>query len=66
MTELSWQKSTFSEGAGANCVYLAAAPTTGVIHLQESDTPETTLTTTPAALAALIRTLTRGSADLRR
>lgn len=57
MDQLTWQKSTFSDGAGANCVYVAATRTTGAIHLRESDAPETTLTTTPEALAALIRTL---------
>ncbi|MGW6056941.1 DUF397 domain-containing protein [Streptomyces sp. NPDC055189] len=57
MTDHTWQKSTFSEGAGANCVYVAANSDTRTIHLRESDAPETTLTTTPAALAALIRTL---------
>ncbi|MEU6676770.1 DUF397 domain-containing protein [Streptomyces sp. NPDC046925] len=57
MNELNWQKSTFSEGAGANCVNVAASHDTETIHLRESDAPETTLTTTPAALAALIRTL---------
>ncbi|MFP3988734.1 DUF397 domain-containing protein [Streptomyces sp. E11-3] len=53
MTELNWQKSTFSEGQGDNCVYVAA--TDGSIHLRESDTPNVTLTTTPSALAAFIR-----------
>ncbi|CAM5692967.1 hypothetical protein SALBM135S_00367 [Streptomyces alboniger] len=57
MTELAWQKSSFSEGAGANCVYVATSPT-GQIHLQESDAPDTTLTTHPAAFAALIHALT--------
>ncbi|MGH4033281.1 DUF397 domain-containing protein [Actinomycetota bacterium Odt1-20B] len=57
MTELTWQKSSFSEGGGANCVYVAANPDTDTIHLRESDTPNTILTTTPEALAALIRTL---------
>lgn len=58
MTELVWQKSTFSEGGGDNCVYVAATrDTTKTIHLRESDTPDTTLTTTPEALAALILTL---------
>ncbi|MCX4907800.1 DUF397 domain-containing protein [Streptomyces sp. NBC_00878] len=57
MTELTWQKSSFSDGAGDNCLYVAATPT-GTIHLRESDTPTVSLTTTPATLAALIRTLT--------
>lgn len=59
MTELVWQKSTFSEGGGDNCVYVAADHNTQTIRLRESDTPQTTLTTTPETLAALIRTLTR-------
>lgn len=56
MTDLNWQKSTFSEAGGTNCVYVATTPD-GAIRLRESDAPETTLTTTPEALAALIRTL---------
>ncbi|MPY52276.1 DUF397 domain-containing protein, partial [Streptomyces acidicola] len=43
MTELTWQKSSFSEAGGANCLYVAAAPT-GPVHLRESDHPDTTLT----------------------
>ncbi|MEV0257946.1 DUF397 domain-containing protein [Streptomyces sp. NPDC050732] len=57
MNALDWQKSSFSEGAGANCVYVATSPT-GQIHLQESDAPTNTLTTHPAAFAALVHTLT--------
>lgn len=45
-TELRWQKSSFSGGAEGNeCVEVAATP--GMIHLRESDTPTTHLTTTP-------------------
>ncbi|GAA2624897.1 DUF397 domain-containing protein [Streptomyces vastus] len=55
MSALDWQKSSFS-GDQANCLYVAATPT-GTVHLRESDTPDTILTTTPTALAALIRTL---------
>ncbi|MEU3736998.1 DUF397 domain-containing protein [Streptomyces sp. NPDC032198] len=55
MTTLDWQKSSFS-GDQANCVYVAA-PQDGTVRLRESDAPETALTTTPEALAALIRTL---------
>ncbi|WP_434481754.1 DUF397 domain-containing protein [Streptomyces sp. NBC_01340] len=52
---IHWQKSTYS-GDGSNCVYVAATPT-GTVRLRESDAPETILTTTPAALNSLIRTL---------
>jgi hypothetical protein len=49
-----WQKSTFSDGSdGDTCVELAATPT--ALHLRESDTPDTELTTTVAPLAHLIR-----------
>ncbi|MEN8654986.1 DUF397 domain-containing protein [Streptomyces sp. 21So2-11] len=54
MSQLNWQKSTFSDAAGDNCVYLATAPD-GTIRLRESDEPDAILTTTPHALAALIR-----------
>lgn len=60
MPELDWQKSSFSDAAGANCVYVATAPD-GTVRLQESDTPDVTLTTTPSALAALIRAARAGS-----
>ena len=54
---LHWQKSTFSGGGEGNtCVELAAtSPTT--LHLRESETPNTQLTTTRAPLTHLIRDL---------
>ncbi|WP_328669249.1 DUF397 domain-containing protein [Streptomyces sp. NBC_00328] len=55
-----WQKSTYS-GDSSNCVYVAATPT-GTVHLRESDEPETVLTTVPAALKSLIRTLKTATA----
>ncbi|MEU8648433.1 DUF397 domain-containing protein [Streptomyces sp. NPDC048737] len=57
---LHWQKSTYSGGAEGNaCVELAASPTR--IHLRESDTPVTALTTTPAALARLLEGIRDGA-----
>lgn len=51
---LHWQKSTFSDGGEGNtCIELAATPTT--LHLRESETPDTQLTTSTAPLAHLIR-----------
>lgn len=57
---LHWQKSTFSDGGEGNtCVELAAtSPTT--LHLRESDTPNTQLTTTRAPLTHLIRGVKSG------
>jgi hypothetical protein len=52
-TRLKWQKSSFSGGGeGNDCLELASTPTT--LHLRESDTPATVLTTTSAALAHLL------------
>lgn len=49
----NWQKSSFSgSGDGNACLELAFTPT--ALHLRESDTPATVLTTTPTALAHLL------------
>ncbi|MEU0115507.1 DUF397 domain-containing protein [Streptomyces bobili] len=57
---LRWQKSTFSDGGeGDTCVELAVSPTH--IHLRESDTPATALTTTPTALAQLLKGIHTGT-----
>jgi hypothetical protein len=53
-----WQKSSYSN-EGVNCVNVAAAPTRTAL-LRESDAPETVLTTTPAALRALLGAIKRG------
>ena len=54
-----WQKSTFSGGGEGNtCVELAATRTT--LHLRESDTPNTQLTTSTAALAQLLHGVKSG------
>ncbi|WP_043684865.1 DUF397 domain-containing protein [Streptomyces xylophagus] len=56
----NWQKSSFSgNGDGDNCIELATTPTT--LHLRESETPTTALTTTPAALAALLHGIRSGT-----
>ncbi|MEU3278099.1 DUF397 domain-containing protein [Streptomyces antibioticus] len=56
---LHWQKSTFSGGAEGNaCVELAVSPTT--LHLRESDTPGTVLTTTPSTLANFLEGIRGG------
>jgi hypothetical protein len=52
---IHWQKSTYS-GDGSNCVYVAA-PTPAEIHLRESDSPATILTTTRTPLRSLIQVL---------
>ncbi|MFC0601986.1 DUF397 domain-containing protein [Streptomyces palmae] len=61
MHELNWQKSSFSEPGGADCVELASS-TTG-IHLRESDDPEVVLTTTPRALRVLLDSIRLGRFD---
>ncbi|MFF7533159.1 DUF397 domain-containing protein [Streptomyces bobili] len=59
-TRLKWQKSSFSGGGeGNDCLELASSPTH--IHLRESDTPATTLTTTPTALTQLLKGIRTGA-----
>jgi hypothetical protein len=54
MRRVNWQKSSFSGGTTGNeCVEIAADG--GAIRLRESDAPAAVVTTTPQALAALIR-----------
>ncbi|MFI0088578.1 DUF397 domain-containing protein [Streptomyces bobili] len=58
---LHWQKSTYSGGAEGNaCVELAASSPTH-LHLRESDTPATALTTTPTTLAQLLKGIRTGA-----
>ncbi|BCL29594.1 DUF397 domain-containing protein [Streptomyces aurantiacus] len=54
MSELSWQKSSFSGGPEGNCLYIATAPD-GTLRLRESDTPDLILTTSPQSLVGLLR-----------
>lgn len=56
----NWQKSSFSgSGDGNACVELASTPTT--LHLRESDTPTTELTTAPLSLAHLLEGIRSGT-----
>jgi hypothetical protein len=52
MSELHWQKSSYSQEA-SSCVYVAAAPDT-TVRLRESDEPDLVLQTSRNAMAALI------------
>ncbi|MFP8886008.1 MULTISPECIES: DUF397 domain-containing protein [Streptomyces] len=61
MSNLAWQKSTYS-GEAANCVYVAASDD-GTIKLRESDDPGAVLSTTPERLAAFIRSVKTGELD---
>jgi len=49
-----WQKSTFSDGGDGNTCVEIAASSPAALHLRESDTPTTELTTSTAPLAHLI------------
>jgi len=48
MSELTWQKSTFSGGPQGNCLFIATAPD-GTIRLRESDEPRTVIVTAGGA-----------------
>ncbi|GLV76443.1 DUF397 domain-containing protein [Streptomyces hygroscopicus] len=62
MSQLTWRKSSFSEGHTDTCVELAA-DSAGLPHLRESDDPEVVISTTPAALRALLRAVKAGELD---
>ncbi|MCX4409278.1 MULTISPECIES: DUF397 domain-containing protein [unclassified Streptomyces] len=66
-TPAHWQKSSFSGGGeGNDCLELATTstrtptPTPTTIHLRESDTPATHLTTTPTPLSHLLHHIKTG------
>ncbi|MEU3353619.1 DUF397 domain-containing protein [Streptomyces sp. NPDC037389] len=56
MSELQWQKSSFSGPSGNNgeCIELATTEAR-TVHLRESDTPTITLSPSHHALRALLR-----------
>lgn len=53
MSEIAWQKSSYSGSGETNCVELGA--TQHALALRESDTPTTVLHTHRPQLAALLR-----------
>ncbi|WP_262704918.1 MULTISPECIES: DUF397 domain-containing protein [Streptomyces] len=62
MTEVNWQKSSYSSaGDGNSCIELASIGTT--VALRESDDPRTVLTTSPARLGALLQSIKAGALD---
>ncbi|MFD8338230.1 DUF397 domain-containing protein [Streptomyces solisilvae] len=63
MSDIKWQKSSYSaDGPGNNCVELAHASDAAIL-LRESDEPGTVIATTPAALRALTRAARAGRFD---
>ncbi|MFE7120261.1 DUF397 domain-containing protein [Streptomyces sp. NPDC057654] len=54
MAQLTWRKSSFSEGHADTCVEVAA-DSAGIRHLREGDVPERVIVTTPVAFRAFIR-----------
>ncbi|MFG2843074.1 DUF397 domain-containing protein [Kitasatospora sp. NPDC048296] len=63
MSELRWQKSSFSgSNEGGNCVELAAGAE-DVRHLRESDDPSVIVTTSTAKLRAFILGAKAGEFD---
>ena len=53
MSQLRWQKSSFSGGPNGDCVEVATNPD-GHVHLRESDRPGDILTMSPGRLRALL------------
>ncbi|MER7878715.1 DUF397 domain-containing protein [Streptomyces solisilvae] len=62
MSDLTWQKSSFSEAGAANCVEIAITDDIG-IRIRESDEPEAVIRTSPAALGVLIGAIKAGRLD---
>ncbi|MFD8387503.1 DUF397 domain-containing protein [Streptomyces sp. NPDC059679] len=63
MSDIQWQKSSYSaDGPGNACVELAHASDAAIL-LRESDDPHVIITTTPAAFLALIRGIKTGDFD---
>ncbi|MET9398675.1 DUF397 domain-containing protein [Kitasatospora sp. NPDC002965] len=60
MSQLNWQKSSFS-GDQANCVEVR--PGAGLVELRESDDADVILRTSPTAFAALLRSIKTGEFD---
>ncbi|MFP8942703.1 DUF397 domain-containing protein [Streptomyces fenghuangensis] len=58
---IDWQKSSFSEGEGANCIELAAQR--GSVLIRESDIPELIIATSPESLKSLLRGAKNGEFD---
>ncbi|MDT0452388.1 DUF397 domain-containing protein [Streptomyces hesseae] len=56
MSELRWQKSSFSGPSGSNgeCIELTATDAR-TLHLRESDTPNVTLSPSRPAIHALLK-----------
>ncbi|MEU0807927.1 DUF397 domain-containing protein [Streptomyces sp. NPDC005970] len=61
MSARDWQKSSYSAQGNA-CLYVSSTDD-ATVRLRESDEPDTVLTTTPAALRALIRSAKGGHLD---
>ncbi|WP_448330528.1 DUF397 domain-containing protein [Streptomyces sp. DSM 41534] len=63
MSEIQWQKSSYSADAEGNaCVELAHAPEAAIL-LRESDDPCVVIATTPAALRGLVARIKTGGFD---
>ncbi|WP_262700144.1 MULTISPECIES: DUF397 domain-containing protein [Streptomyces] len=63
MSDIRWQKSSYSADAEGNaCVELAHALNAAVL-LRESDDPGVMITTTPAALRGLVARIKTGGFD---
>ncbi|MFF0412112.1 DUF397 domain-containing protein [Kitasatospora sp. NPDC004745] len=63
MSEIRWQKSSYSEGEGSNNCLEVASGTGGLRHLRESDDPGIVITTDAAKLRALVLGVKAGEFD---
>ncbi|MGC5345767.1 DUF397 domain-containing protein [Streptomyces sp. DT171] len=61
MPETEWQRSSFCGGGGNNCVEMR--PDGAMIHVRESQAPDTVITMTTTQLAALLKGVKAGEYD---
>ncbi|MFH8746215.1 DUF397 domain-containing protein [Streptomyces rimosus] len=62
MSQLAWQKSSFSEGGADTCVEMALDPA-GATHLRESAAPAATVIAGCAAVRCFVRVVKAGAFD---
>jgi hypothetical protein len=58
----AWQRSSFSDAGGNNCVELAPLPSNHIL-IRESESPAAVITTSRAALRALVLDLRGGTTN---
>ncbi|MCC3651721.1 DUF397 domain-containing protein [Streptomyces sp. S07_1.15] len=62
MSHLRWSKSSYSSSSSNECIEVAGTPRR-LVHLRESDEPDTVLTVLPGIWSAFTRAVKAGEYD---